>query len=116
MLGQPARKAGRRVAAPASKRRPTPRRRNSKHEPFVYGDPMCPALNDLISEAFRTLDEEDSDVILTDSHCHALVLELMVTRFTLNILCPGAELPDQVREFVTAFGCEKGEDRLRPTG
>ena len=116
MLGQPARKAARRVAAPASKRRGAPRRRKSKPEPFVYGDPMCPALNGLISEAFRSLDERDSDVILTDSHCHALVLELMATRLTLNILCPGAELPDQVREFVTAFGREKGEDRLRPTG
>ena len=102
MLGQPARKAARRVAAPASKRRVAPRRRNSKREPFVYGDPMCPALTQLISEAFRTLDEEDSDVILTDSHSHALVLELMATRLTLNILCPGAELPDQVREFVAA--------------
>jgi len=114
MLGQSARKATRRVVAPASKRRRAPRRRTSKREPFVYGDPMCPALNKLISEAFRTLEEEDSDVILTDSHCHALVLELMVTRFTLNILCPEAELPDQVREFVTAFGLEKAEEPLRP--
>ena len=115
MLGQPARKGARRVTAPASKRRVAPRRRNSKPEPFVYGDPMCPALTELISEAFRTLEEEDSDVILTDSHCHALVLELMATRLTLNILCPGAELPDQVREFVTAFGLEKAEEPLRPT-